>query len=88
LAATVPAVVVIDIVVITAPPAGVTDCGAKAHDDSAGSPEQANVTGALNPPVGVIVTVYDTGSPAGTVAIAGVPPTIKVPGVAVVTVSE
>jgi hypothetical protein len=47
LVATVPAVVVIVIAVVTAPPAGVTDAGAKAQVDSAGSPEHANVTGSL-----------------------------------------
>ena len=46
--------VVIVITISTAPPEGVTDAGAKSQVDSAGSPEQANATGALNPPVGVI----------------------------------
>jgi hypothetical protein len=88
LVATVPAVVVIVITIVAAPPAGVTDAGAKSQVDSTGSPEQANVTGALNPPVGVIFTMYVAGCPADTVAIAGVPATIKVADVAAVTVSE
>jgi hypothetical protein len=57
----VPAVVVIVIVVVTDPPAGVTVPGAKAHVASDGSPEQVKVTGAVNPPVGVIFTVYIAG---------------------------
>jgi hypothetical protein len=88
LAATVPAVVVIVITIVAAPPAGVTDAGAKSQVDSAGSPEHANVTGALNPPVGVMFTMYVAGCPADTVAIAGVAATIKVADVAAVTVSE
>jgi hypothetical protein len=88
LAATVPAVVLIVIAAVTTPPAGLTDAGAKAQVDSAGSPEQTNVTSAVNPPAGVTATVYVASSPADTVTIAGVPETVKVPGVAAATVSE
>jgi hypothetical protein len=79
---------VIVIVVVTAPPAGVTDFGVKAQVDSAGSPEQANVTGAVNPSLGVMFTVYVADWPADTVAIAGAPVTVKDPGVAAVIASE
>jgi hypothetical protein len=58
-------------------PAPVTCAGANEQEDLLGSPEQANVTVPLKLPGAWMFIVYDADVPALTVALAGVPLSVK-----------
>jgi hypothetical protein len=70
--------------VVAAAPAGVTVAGAKEHVTSAGSPEQAKLTGAANPFTGVTDSVTVPWPPESTVSEAGEAPSVKLGSAAMV----
>jgi hypothetical protein len=62
---------------VTGPPFGVTVAGEKVHIAKEGSPEQAKVTGLLNPPVDVTVKTNEADCPALIVALDGLAAMLK-----------
>lgn len=78
-------VVVIVIVVEAADPLGVTEAGEKLQVASDGRPEQAKVTAALNPLVGVTLSVTVALAPAATESVEVAAPMLKSTGNAATT---
>lgn len=84
--AAVAAVVLIDRTELPEPPA--TDVGLKAAVAPAGSPLTPRPTVPVNPPLGVMVAVYEAPVPACTVCEAGDAVMLKSPTIAALTTSE